>query len=90
MSANFNKELFGLFGKEIVKQAILVDVTDLNMNDEMIKCITAGVTRLKQLKGNPDAQINLVKEMEPGERLMLCMWIMDMNLLEKILEQPYS
>ncbi len=87
MSENFNRDLFVLFGKETVKQASLIDVADLNLNEEMIKCITAGVTRLKQLQGNPDAQINLVKEMEPGERLMLCMWIMDMNLLEKIQEQ---
>ena len=85
-----NKDLSVLFGKKIVEQACLIDVADLNLNEEMIRCITAGVTRLKQLKGNPDAQINLIKKLEPGETLLLCMWIMDMCLIEKILDQPHS
>ncbi len=84
-----NKELSFLFGKETVDQARQIDIVDLNLNDEMIGSITAGIRQLKKLKDNPNAQIKLVNEMEPGTCLVLCMWIMDMGLLEKIQYRSY-
>ena len=77
-------QLSSLFGSDTVEQARLIDVTDLNLDERMISCITIGLTRLKQMRNNPDAQISLVRTMEPGERLLLCMWILEMDLLEKI------
>ncbi len=84
-----NKELSFLFGKETVDQARQIDIVDLNLNDEMIGSITAGIRQLKKLKHDPNAQIKLVNEMEPGTCLVLCMWIMDMGLLEKIQYRSY-
>ncbi len=73
-----------LFGSDTVEQARLIDAADLNLDERMISCITNGLTRLRQLRNNPDAQISLIQSMEPGERLLLCMWILEMDLLEKI------
>jgi hypothetical protein len=83
------KELSFLFGKEIVEQARLIDVVDFNLSDEMTKCISKGVTRLKNLHNQADAQIQFIEEMAPGERLVLCMWIMEMDLLPKLQSSNY-
>jgi hypothetical protein len=79
-----DSELARLFGGDTVELARLVDVADLNLDERMISCITGGLTRLKQLRHDPDAQLALVQALEPGERLLLCMWILEMDLLEKI------
>lgn len=78
------KYLSLVFGEDTVAQARQIDVADLNMNDKMMATISDGVRKLKALKADPDAQINLVSGLEPGARLVLCMWIMDMGLVDKI------
>ncbi len=80
------KRLVELFGNDIVEQARLIDVVDLNLNDSMTSCISAGVTSLKQLRGDPSAQHRFVAAMQPGEQLLLCMWVLEMELLDKIRE----
>ena len=84
-----NQELGYLFGPEIVEQAQQIDITDLNLNKDITDTISSGVKQLKNLKNNPDAQINLVNEMAPGARIVLCMWIMEMGLLDKIQIRSY-
>lgn len=78
------RELVRLFGEDIVAQARQIDVADLNMNEKMADAISNGVRSLKALRTDPDAQHRLISGMDPGTRLVLCMWIMDMGLLQKI------
>lgn len=78
------KELTLLFGADIVEYAQRIDVADLNMNEKMTAAISDGVRKLKALRTDSDAQIELINGMDPGSRLVLCMWIMDMGLVEKI------
>lgn len=85
-----DRELSVLFGRDIVEQARLIDVVDLNLDERMTASISEGLTRLKQQRYDPAAQKALVAVMEPGERLLLCMWIMEMDLLEKIQSRSYS
>jgi hypothetical protein len=73
-----------LFGREIVDQARLVDAADLILDEKMTACISSGVTRLKQLRHYPAKQRELLDGMGPGEQLLLCMWVMEMDLLDKI------
>jgi hypothetical protein len=84
------RKLTDLFDSDTVEQAHLIDVADLNLDDQMIACITGGLSRLKQLRNNPVAQKGLVAAMQPGERLLLCMWIMEMGLLDRILPDAGS
>ena len=77
-----------LFGRETVELAGRIDIADLNLNDQMIDSISAGVRKLKELKRDPQAQAGFVNGMEQGARLLLCMWIMDMDLLGKIQDLP--
>ena len=83
-------ELAFLFGRETVELAGQIDIADLNLNEKMTDSITAGVRKLKELKDDPGAQVNLIKAMDQGARLLLCMWIMDMDLLDKIRSGSYS
>ena len=83
------RELSFLFGEEIVEQAQLLDSADLNLTEEMIASIGEGIRHLKQLKQDPEAQRQWLSEQAPGLRLLLCLWIMDMDLLDKIQTRSY-
>jgi len=83
-------ELSFLFGRETVEQASMIDIADLNLNDEMTASISNGITRLKKLRNNSDGQVELLNRMGSGERLLLCMWVMDLDLLDKILSASCS
>ena len=82
-------ELAFLFGKETVEQAGQLDIADLSLSDEIAACIADGIKTLKQLQDKPAAQVNFVNSLQPGARLLLCMWIMDMDLLKKIQRRSY-
>ena len=82
-------ELAFLFGRETVEQADQLDIADLNLNKEIVACIAGGIRTLKELRHNPAAQVRFVNGLEPGARLLLCMWVMDMGLLKKIRKRPY-
>ncbi len=81
--------LVELFGLDTVEQASLLDVVDLNLDDKMTGAISAGVIRLKKLRGDTVAQQAMIAAIEPGERLLLCMWVMEMELLDRISEQTF-
>ena len=82
-------ELTVLFGRETVELACQIDSADLNLNEKMTATIAAGIKQLKHLKHDRQAQVDLVNGMEPGARLLLCMWVMDMDLLEKIQDRSW-
>lgn len=82
-------ELAFLFSRETVDLACQIDIADINLNEKMTDSISAGVKKLKQLKHDPQAQAEFTSKMEQGARLLLCMWIMDMDLLGKIQDRPY-
>jgi hypothetical protein len=83
-SESLARELSFLFGEETVEQARLIDIGVLNITDEMTAAIGEGIRQLKQLKNDPEAQRQWIEKQETGLRLLLCLWIMDMGLLEKI------
>ena len=87
--ARAQDELAFLFGRETVEQAGQLDIADLGLSDEIAACIADGIKTLKQLQDKPAAQVNFVNSLQPGARLLLCMWIMDMDLLKKIQRRSY-
>ena len=82
-------ELAVLFGQETVEQANQLDIADLRLNDEIVASISNGIRTLKELQHNSPAQVSFVNGLEPGARLLLCMWVMDMGLLKKIRKRSY-
>ena len=87
---NLIEELSFLFGKDLVMQVEQIDIADINLNQDIIECISAGVKQLKALKHNPQAQVDYLASLNAGEQLVLCLWIKDMDLLEKIQDHPYT
>jgi len=83
------KELSFLFGEEIVEQSRMLDVAHLNLSDEMTAVIGKGINQLKKLKSNPEAQRQWINDQAPGSQLLLCLWIVDMGLLQKIQTRSY-
>ncbi len=88
-SDSLARELSYLFGDEIVEQARLIDIADLNLSDEMTSEIGNGIRQLKQLKHDAGAQRQWVSEQTPALRVLLCLWIMDMDILDKIQSRSY-
>lgn len=88
-NAALRNELSFLFGEDIVEQAQLLDIGDINLSDEMASEIAEGMKQLKQLKSDPQAQKQWISKQPPGSQLLLCLWIMDMNLLDRIQARPY-
>lgn len=87
--AHSKLELSFLFGKETVELAAQIDSADLNLEDDIIKSIADGVARLKKLKGDTKAQLEFITGLQQGSRLLLCLWILDMDLLKKIQNRSY-
>ena len=83
------RELTWLFGEEIFEQADQVDIADINMTQEITDAIGRGVKKLKELINDPSAQRTFITSLEPGAQILLCLWIMDMDLLDKIQSHPY-
>lgn len=81
---SLERELSCLFGEDIVDQARLLDIADLNLTDDMATAIADGIRQLKQQKNDFAAQKQWVSKQEPGLQLLLCLWVMDMDLLDKI------
>jgi hypothetical protein len=86
---SLNTELSFLFGQELVEQAEQIDIVDLNLNDEITKVISTGIKQLKSLKHSPEAQLDFINSLTSGSRIVLCMWIMEMDLLDKIQTRSY-
>ena len=78
------RELRRIFSDEIVEQACLLDVADLNINDDMARQIAEGIKQLKQNRQDINAQQRWIRQQAPGLQVLLCLWIMDMDLLGKI------
>ena len=76
--------LRALFGAETVTLAASLDTAILDMNDDMTKAVAAGVARLKTMRGNIAAQQKYIASLQEGARLLLCLWIMDMELTDKM------
>ena len=88
--ASLARELSFLFGEDVVEQARLLDIAHVNMTDEMTAAVGEGIRQLKQLRPDPAAQRDWVKKQAPGLCLLLCLWIMDMDLLDRIRDGSYT
>ena len=84
MTTGIDDVLTDLFGIETVQQASLIDAADLNLTDDMTRAIGEGLKHLKDSSGNPQQQKKWISEQQPGLQLLLCLWIMDMDLVSKV------
>ncbi len=73
-----------LFGEQTLRLTRRLDVADLHINDAMTQSIGASVSELKRLKGDVSGQKAYIAGLEEGARLLLCLWVTDMALHERL------
>jgi hypothetical protein len=78
-------ELADLFGRGVLHQSRLTDPADLELTAEQMDAVHDAADELLGLRGNPKAQVELVRSLDPQTRLTLCMWTMDTGLMDSLL-----
>lgn len=79
-----DNELAALFGRDLVEQAKQTDPADLLLSDSLMVEVYTAADELLARAGEPVAQRSVVRRLSEGTRLVLCMWIHDLDLAAKI------
>jgi len=74
------RELVALFGRDLVKRASGADPADLDLSAELMDAVHDAADRMLDRVGDPQAQRALIKTLPGDVRLVLCMWIQDLNM----------
>lgn len=87
MSEVGHSELVALFGRRVVDMATVLDVAHLDITAKRMAAVQKATEALMELNGQPDGQRAVVKGLETYTALLLCMWLMDTGMFERLLEQ---
>ena len=79
-------EIASLFGRELVNLARRTDVVDLDLEADYIDGLADAAEELLQVKGQSEKQRKMVDAMSAGERLALCMWMLDTDMAVKLVQ----
>jgi hypothetical protein len=77
-------ELAVLFGDVTVRIARMVDPVMLALSADLMDRVHDGADALLARSGRPDAQRRYVAGLPSDVRLILCMWMMDLDLAAKL------
>ena len=83
-------ELACLFGKKTVTRAKRTDIVDLRVDADFMDGIADTAGQLLEAKDNPRKQRRLVGSMDQDKRLVLCMWVMDMEMTDRLMTNLYK
>lgn len=84
MSELIQAELVSLFGRGMVDRAKATDVVDLELTASRVDAVHDATDALLQHPGKPKLQQATVAALDDMTTLMLCMWLMDTGLAERI------
>lgn len=79
-----SRELEALFGPAIVLVARVTDPCGLRLSSELMDKVHDAADKLLALSGKPQEQRKHVTRLPSDVRLVLCMWVMDINLAAKL------
>lgn len=85
-----DRELKRMFGEPV---AFLADITDpaaLNLTAALMDRVHDGADALLLMRGNLAEQHRYIRELPFTVRLVLCMWLKDMNLAAKLVRAVYA
>jgi len=71
----------------VVSQARLTDPAELDLSAALMEAVWDAADQLLRDAGNPYAQRAYVQGMPEAARLVLCMWVMDLELVRKLQER---
>lgn len=77
-------ELAALFGRGTVERAKATDPAHLPLSAELMEQVHDAADSLLELAGDTVAQRELVAGLSADARLVLCMWVHDMDLAVKL------
>jgi len=86
-ASRLETELACLFGRETVTQARCTDIADLELDAVFMDGIAETAGQLIQAKGQPRDQRALVEGMGRDKRLVLCMWLIDTDMADKLVSK---
>lgn len=78
------RELADLFGEETVYRARLTDPAELDLSAGLMNAVWDAADYLLREAGNSLAQRACVDRLSDAVRLVLCMWILDLDLAGKL------
>lgn len=79
-ASRLERELSALFGHELFKQATATDPADLALSAELMDAVHDAADSLLEYASDPKMQRVIVKALSADVRLVLCMWIHDLDL----------
>ena len=79
-ASRLEQELATLFGREVLKQAKATDPVHLDLSAEQMDAVHDAADHLLENAGDPMMQRALVMALPADIRLVLCMWIYDLDL----------
>lgn len=82
-------ELKRLFGEPVVYLARITDPASLDLSAALMDRVHDGADALLALKGHPQEQCRYIGELPFDVRLVLCMWLLDLDLAAKLLKSLY-
>lgn len=83
-TGKMDAELVALFGDVTVKIGRMVDPAMLALSADLMDRVHDGADALLARSGRPDAQRRYVAGLPSDVRLILCMWMMDLDLAAKL------
>lgn len=87
MTTRLADELTALFGRDVLHQARLTDPADLELTAEQMDAVHDAADELLRLRGDPKAQVKMVRGLDSRTRMILCMWAVDTGLMESLLRR---
>ena len=73
-----------LFGEVVCSVAAVTDAATLDLSSGLMDRVHDGADALLARSGRPDAQRRYVAGLPSDVRLILCMWMMDLDLAAKL------
>lgn len=76
--------LKAIFGRSLVCKASATDPADLELTAAAMQAVQRAADDLLDRIGDTNSQGLVVEQMDPGTRLALCMWMLDLSLGPKL------
>lgn len=86
-SGRIDTELACLFGKDTIARARKTDAVDLDLDAGDLDEIADTAGALLKIKGQPRLQRHLVNGLPRARRLALCMWLIDTEMVDRLLSR---
>lgn len=90
MNRKTHRQVKRLFGEPVAFLATITDPATLDLSAALMDRVHDGADALLTMRGNLAEQHRYISALPFTERLVLCMWLMDMDLAAKLVRAAYA